>query len=261
MYNNYKSKPKTNNAEVAKKWIETLKTRYSEQVNAAIESTHYVDDLKSELEINDKPGYDTQVLIFKQDVSICTKAGITRLKVGEKLNVLDFASYTNPGGGFIKGAHAQEEDICNMSGLYLCLAAQQKIYDKRKNQRYDGLYGDDYFYVKDCPFIIDGKSYLADVTVLAAVNAKATRAPYDEVESHMRRRMKTAFLVPYTYGCTHLILGAFGCGVFGNDVKFVAETWLNLLQEYKGLYKNVVFAVIDPKMKQEFTKILGPVLC
>lgn len=43
-----------------------------------------------------------------------------------------------------------------------------------------------------------------------------------------------------------LILGAFGCGVFGNDVREVAEIFRDQLEcAFRGTFKRVVFAVLD----------------
>ena len=251
---NNTSHPKTERVEAANKWLELLNTKWKKEVDAAKKNTNYIKDHELHATSNT---YDTTILIFKQDVSVCVKACVTRLQEGEHACVLDFASYTNPGGGFTKGSIAQEEDICRTSGLYPCLAQfEDTVFKKRREDRLDGLYGDDYFYVKDCPFIVNGKNFPIDVIAMAAVNANATHATSDIVEEYMNKRMETVINAAASHGNTHLILGAFGCGVFGNDVEWVAKTWKQLLDCYKGAFKSVVFVVTDPKQKAIFQKIL-----
>ena len=40
-----------------------------------------------------------------------------------------------------------------------------------------------------------------------------------------------------------LVLGAFGCGVFKNDPRIVAEAWFDALEKYKSFFDFVEFAV------------------
>lgn len=254
--NGFKRLPVSNKEERARKaqeWVNTLNSsKYETLMNTAIESTVYVSDPS----VNDVSlgSYETNVKVYNKDVVTCTHASITHDR--ERVCVLDFASYTNPGGGFLKGSMAQEEALCHASGLYLCLESKHDVYDKRKKWVKDGLYRDDYIYVKACPFITSGKVDLADVMVIAAPNTKRTKATQDEISKVLHRRMEIAFLEPYKHGCKNIVLGAFGCGVFGNDVKEVASIWSELQTTYNGLYKNIVYAVTDKKMYKIFKEKL-----
>ena len=52
----------------------------------------------------------------------------------ENLVLLNFASARNPGGGFINGAKAQEEDLARCSALYACLYPQMEYYETNRAQ-------------------------------------------------------------------------------------------------------------------------------
>ena len=68
----------------------------------------------------------------------------------------------------------------------------------------------------------------------------------DTAERVMRRRMKLALAVFAERGAKNLVLGAYGCGVFRNDPVKVAAWWEELLSgEFKGVFEQIVFAVLD----------------
>ena len=68
----------------------------------------------------------------------------------------------------------------------------------------------------------------------------------EEAKKVMRRRMKLALGIFAEHKAKHLVLGAYGCGVFRNDPKEVAIWWRELLEEGMGQYFDSVFhAVLD----------------
>jgi len=50
-----------------------------------------------------------------------------------------------------------------------------------------------------------------------------------------------------------LVLGAWGCGVFGNDPATVAKLFNEALIEF-SCFRRVIFAVLDPKMASVFSE-------
>lgn len=72
----------------------------------------------------------------------------------------------------------------------------------------------------------------------------------------MRERAARALYAFERHGVKHLVLGAWGCGVFGNDVRGVAGIWADLLGREDGRFRRsferVVFAVLGQEMFREF---------
>ena len=76
---------------------------------------------------------------------------------GKKVAVLNFASATTPGGGVEKGANAQEECLCRVSNLFLCLsdkAVWEPFYQEHRNEK-NNIHNDDIIYTPDVRVIKD----------------------------------------------------------------------------------------------------------
>ncbi len=164
------------------------------------------------------------------------------------LAVLDFASFTSAGGGYARGAWAQEEALCAESTLYNVLATQKAWYaeNRRRNINCE-LYRNRALAVPRVRF--DRKKYhsYADVIVAAAPNARRARTEYrvsdEALAEAMRGRIRLVLAVADELGHEKLVLGAFGCGVFGWDAGQVAEMFRAELASGGHVAREVVFAV------------------
>lgn len=177
------------------------------------------------------------------------------------LVLLNFASAMHPGGGFINGAKAQEEDLCRCSGLYPCLLAQPVYYEANRNYR-SVLYTDRLIYSPNVPWFRTrsrdqpDRLFLASVITAPAPNAGAALTrdsdAADEIEAVLRRRAEFVLAVAADNGHRTVLLGAWGCGVFRNDPALVADAFGAWLESptYAGAFDRVVFAIFDKSPAQ-----------
>lgn len=176
------------------------------------------------------------------------------------IGVLNFASAKNPGGGFLNGAMAQEESLAASGVLYPTLTAHETYYrENRANPSMMyldyGIYSPDVLFFRDGGFRLTGAPVKASVLTLPAVNMGQVLLKGEnagEAARIMRRRMKLALGILAEQGAKHLILGAYGCGVFRNNPREIAAWWKELMEEGMGVYFASVFhAVLDRSRGQE----------
>ncbi len=175
----------------------------------------------------------------------------------QRVLCLNFASAKNPGGGFLSGSQAQEESLARSSALYLSLQSRPQLYDFHK-QVANCLYSHRMIYSPSVPVIRDHQDqlllepYLLNFITSPAVNKTCLKnqdpALLPEVRPQMQARAELVLRLAHHYGHRVLVLGAWGCGVFGNDPALIAQIWRDLLLD-KGKYEKtfdlVVFAVLD----------------
>ncbi|TMR06460.1 TIGR02452 family protein [Actinomadura soli] len=185
-----------------------------------------------------------------------TLAAALRLRGQEAIPfALNFASAKNPGGGFLNGAHAQEEGLARSSGLYASLLSAREFYDFHRAQG-DLLYSDHMIYSPGVPvFRDDAGTLLDDPYEVAFLTSPAPNrgaihdaAKADRIRDVLHLRARKLLAVALANGHRRLVLGAWGCGVFRNDPREVAEVFAELLQpgqEFADRFEHVVFAVWD----------------
>jgi len=187
-----------------------------------------------------------------------TLAGIARvLEEGHgPVAALNFASARNPGGGFLGGSQAQEESLARSSALHASLLRAAEFYERHRAAP-SLLYSDAMILSPGCPVIRDDDGTLLEEPRLATfitsaapnAGATATNRP-DEVPlipDVLRRRSEYVLALAASQGYRRLVLGAWGCGVFRNDPRVVADAFMAHLRQgaWAGRFERVVFSVHD----------------
>lgn len=228
----------------------------SESMNKERFGSYYSSDVLSKI----KETREVNISNYKTKVEVCNKDVVNTViieisKREGKVGVLNFASAKNPGGGFLNGASAQEESLCRASDLYMYLKDVNEFYKNPKHHK-NGLYDNDLIYSKDVNFLCDSSGNIikgiltADVITCAAVNLSDIKNKKQNnllslVDSEMVKRIENIIEIAVKNEVETLILGAFGCGVFGNSgykVKSHFETVLNN-PKYKNRFKKIVFSI------------------
>ncbi len=164
-----------------------------------------------------------------------------------KMAVLNFASYKHPGGMYLKGSKAQEECLCHESILYNVLKRFPDYYDWNKSNIYDHLYTNRAIYSPAVLFMRGARTANCDVITCAAPNFSAGRS-YKKVTREdntlaLKSRIKMVLDIAEDNKVDTLILGAYGCGVFGQEPKEVAEIFSQCLSSVPYGFKRVIFAI------------------
>lgn len=173
--------------------------------------------------------------------------------------VLAFASFTNPGGGYIQGYLGQEATLCADSYLYNVLDKQRKWYGENHRRNINcELYRNRALVVPAVRFDRNHVHAYADVIVAAAPNAKRARQEYrvgdDALLDALRDRIRFVLAICDELGREKLVLGAWGCDNNGFDAEAVAELFRKELASGDFKVKQVFFAVPSTRWDEDFAK-------
>lgn len=207
--------------------------------------------------------------------------------MGKKVCILNFASATNPGGGVVHGASAQEECLCRCSTLYSCLDTPEMMRDfylphrRAKNPLHndDIIYSPGVYVIKtDTSFperMNEDDWYRVNVITCAAPNLrerpdsagnynvrssnvrnsnawnKASRITRRELHSLLETRIRRIFQVASAEENEVLIPGAFGCGAFSNPPDVVADVFRLMTKEFIRQFETIEYAVYHTDRDKE----------
>ncbi|KAA8648621.1 uncharacterized protein ATNIH1004_004506 [Aspergillus tanneri] len=171
--------------------------------------------------------------------------------------VLNMASEKHAGGGWLNGALAQEEELCYRSSLSSTLKKSYYPIGKR-----DAIYSPSVVVFREN---INNGHRVMDLSkpellpVVSVISVAAVRRPqlkkgaalprytYAADRDLMKDKMRSILRVAIYNKHRKLVLGAFGCGAFGNPNNEVADCWAEVLQEeeFQGRWETLIFAVLD----------------
>lgn len=168
-------------------------------------------------------------------------------KFRSRYSFLVMANATNPGGGYKDGAPAQEESICRRTNLVHCLNTV-----KYPIPEYGSIYIRDIHILRDTEE--HNYSFLKKPVSSNCLLMPAYQAPpltkegglTPEYLGKTREKIHQMFNTFLENGDTRIILGAWGCGAFGNPPEDIVKLFMDVLNsaKYKNRFEHVVFAVI-----------------
>lgn len=190
--------------------------------------------------------------------STSTQAIFDELSNNGKVCVLNFASYKNAGGGFLKGSTAQEECLCHDSFLYNVLKEYPKYYEWNKQHLNKGMYLHRALYTKDVIFEFEDKKALVDVITCASPNYSVALkyGGFTAKENLTCLKQRAKFIhaiIEDNPQIDVVILGAWGCGVFKQQPKQMAEIWKRLPFDSN---LTIIHAIPDRRTFNDFENVL-----
>ena len=276
-----KNKRKMKNAIFHQAFGKDLRQVYQETMGEALEGCFELPDenelYKTECRLAPMAGepYETKVTVVNGD---CLEVGRTMMGEGLHPAILNMASNFRPGGGVINGSRAQEECIFRRSNLFMSLYRYDKDHfnilsamNDNGNYRvsfieqgypmdenYGGFYSGRVTVFKDANYERMTEPYQTSFISVAALNIHGlvSRLGRDvlcdgmltsEAVQITKNKIRTIYRIGVLHGHDSLVLGAWGCGAFGNPPRQMAHLFLDVLDEpeFKGRYRDIRFAIIE----------------
>lgn len=191
-----------------------------------------------------------------------------------RVAILNMASPLRPGGGILTGATSQEEFLCLRTTLYPCLS--ESFY---RLPEVGGVYTPDVQIVRSSDVaatLLPAKErFFVDVLTAAMIrlpDVEDGKYTEDSDREMARAKMRASIRIFRDKGAEKIVLGAWGCGAYGNPVHEIARAWKAVLcgggkaakrsgrasggsEAWDGL--EIVFAIADMRMAEAFAETLG----
>lgn len=167
-----------------------------------------------------------------------------------KITALNFANAMYAGGAYVLGGNAQEESLCRATLLYYTIRTQKEYYNKNR-LHVTPDYTDTMIYSENVPVIRNENGTLLEKSVLCnfitcpAVNRTFAKFMFSQkkINQIMKTRIEKIVMLAVEKNTDILILGAFGCGMFGNKRETVLPMFEEAINRYIPDSIKVIFAI------------------
>lgn len=205
---------------------------------------------------NNTNTYDFQKISFRQENVIETMSQI------ENVGVLIFASAKNPGGGVLNGSIAQEEAISYHTTWYSNAKLNSQFYLEKGASALntDNVSIANGFLLTDINHNELSSPKPIFFIACAAPNktgiiSQGLKINDETIYHHLELRICKILQAAEENNVENLILGAFGCGVFGLDSKIVASLFKKNISS--GIFSGqIIFSIMDKNVLNEFETII-----
>ena len=170
---------------------------------------------------------------------------------GKHVCALNFANANVPGGAYTMGGNAQEEALCRASLLYYTIRTASEYYTRNRKHTLPD-YTNGMIYSSNVPVIRENNGdmlaepMLCDFITSPAVNTRVAKLVMSrqKINMTMKNRITQIIALAANKHPDVLILGAYGCGAFGNKRETVYPYFEDAINQYLPEDIEVVFA--DP---------------
>lgn len=177
--------------------------------------------------------------------------------------VLNFANASRPGGGWLNGARAQEEQLCYRSTLIDTLHTRfypmddlECLYSPNVIVFRKSMENEYAFMSKDEELHLNPTVSVISMAARNQPKLTADKSTYAAIEQRYLMMAKMQLILRTAANNNHrrLILGSIGCGAFRHPTQEVAECWYDVLmkKEFKGWFERIYFAVRDAPKENNF---------
>jgi uncharacterized protein (TIGR02452 family) len=203
------------------------------------------------IDVEMEPRYtETPVHVLQMDTA---DAAMDLVRKGYRPLLLNMSDYKTAGGAVASGSVAQEENLFRRSNYFKSLL---QSYYPLNPAGTDVVFSPQICFFKDneeCHYQDLPAGTMVDCIACPAIrNPQIAQDPQtmayrfqDATQRNlMKEKARMIFKTGYLYGHDVLVLSAHGCGAWGGPTHDIAEIYRELVEEYQGCFRAIIFAIL-----------------